>query len=935
MLSDPFRPIGAGTGTPKKDNKWTPIVPVPKDAPLPPARHPQLGPPSETYVYLAADGRVSGYVMRFDLPGGKEFRPLTFCQHSSGGLNEWRWTTWQKPRPLFNLDKLHQRPAAPVLITEGEKASRAAEKLAPGYVCITSPGGSKSALQADWTPLNGRHVVVWPDNDDPGRQYAATVAKLCGEAGALRVLIIEPPGGVPAGWDAADALAEGFDEAQAARLFGAASRQQRKPQKPTADDVHGEGGGRQRGRPPQRDQLMGYVEGIELWHDDDGKAYATFPIGSHLENATVRSSRFRDWLTLKYFDDHQTAPGRTAMDESLGTLEALARRRERYTAFIRVAEQNGRIYHDLCNKDWQAVEISRHHWNTVDCPPVKFVRRDGMLPLPMPERVTDQQSGIAELRGFFGNLSQQHFALVVAWLMSCFRDTGAYPVLMIHALSASGKTFLTKLLTDLIDPTVDALQRIPDDELDLIARAMQAHVVGFDNVSHISNRQSDALCRIATGESFSKIKKYTDEERVIYTAKRPIVMNGIPRLAEKGSKFYYVNIWIDGREFPRSTKRTNEREAKAAVPDIERRLRAELSAALDGSISLTLDAVAGRYMLDVGDHHAGADNTRRLVALLIVHFGPTKLITEITHDDALGLIRWRRTHTVGKKKPRSISAYAVNDTIEQIKKLFTYLRPSLAKANPDKKPFPLEPEWAELWLDEPKRKPRELVGIEEERLVRAVFKVRPDLWPLIEFSRTCGKRKTNCYTLEWPQVDWDAGIIKMLGKGVAGGKEIEITITPSVRAILWPLRGQHTTRVFTFEAQRTSDKTIRGRRYQLVAGERHPWTRDGLRRAWDAVRKEAGLTGSTRFRWHDLRSDFASKLLRSVPSAQGMKMVQEALDHEDIKTTLDAYAHILEGEHATAIEALAEARRAREMQFRIHEPVQKPVQPATKKASRT
>src|SRR5262249_15589686 len=102
----------------------------------------------------------------------------------------------------------------------------------------------------------------------------------------------------------------------------------------------------------------------------------------------------------------------------------------------------------------------------------------------------------------------------------------------------------------------------------------------------------------------------------------------------------------------------------------------------------------------------------------------------------------------------------------------------------------------------------------------------------------------------------------------------------------------------------------------------YPWTRDGLQRAWDTVRREASLTGSSRFRWHDLRSDFASKLLRSVPSAQGMKMVQEALDHEDIKTTLEAYAHILEREHTDAIERLAQGRRAREMQYAMQEPVQ-------------
>ena len=36
-----------------------------------------------------------------------------------------------------------------------------------------------------------------------------------------------------------------------------------------------------------------------------------------------------------------------------------------------------------------------------------------------------------------------------------------------------------------------------------------------------------------------------------------------------------------------------------------------------------------------------------------------------------------------------------------------------------------------------------------------------------------------------------------------------------------------------------------------------------------------------------------------------MKIVQEALDHEDIKTTLEAYAHILEREHTDAIARLA------------------------------
>ena len=83
---------------------------------------------------------------------------------------------------------------------------------------------------------------------------------------------------------------------------------------------------------------MSYVEGIELWHDDAGKAYATFAVGRHSEHAPIRSPRFRHWLTLQYLDDHEAATGRNAMDECLNAVEARAvARGKRYTAFIRVS----------------------------------------------------------------------------------------------------------------------------------------------------------------------------------------------------------------------------------------------------------------------------------------------------------------------------------------------------------------------------------------------------------------------------------------------------------------------------------------------------------------------------------------------------------------------------------------------------------------------
>ncbi len=557
-MSDPFKPLDPAE--PRNERGWLPIVPVPADAPPPPTRHPTLGEPNEVYTYVAATGETNGFVLRFDLHTGKEFRPLTYCRHPGGFLKDWRWQTWDKPRPLFNLDRLHNRPTAPVLIVEGEKACRAAEKLASGYVCVTSAGGSKAASHADWSSLARRDVVVWPDNDKAGRDYAHAVIRQVIAAGATRVCIIRPPSGVPATWDAHDALVSGFDEAQTMRLITNAVVPQ-VSEKPLQDAVETDGDGKQRKRrraPPQRDELMRYTDVCELWHDDANKAYATFPCGGHHEHAPVRSLRFRNWLTLQYVEQKQSSPSRQAMDECLNAVEAIAvGKGKRHTAFIRVGEHRDRVYVDLCDDQWRSIECSRNGWVVVPDAPIKFVRRDGMLPIPIPESMTEQLSGIMKLREFLGNLTQEHFILVVVWLLSCLKDTGTFPILMVHGESGSGKTMLTRLLMDLIDPRDEKALSIPKDDRALIVFAKQTWLVGFENISHIPGWLSDALCRLASGDSFVAVKLYTDDELAIHKAKRPVIVNGIPRLAERedlASRVLSINLP------PFTTDRLAERE---------------------------------------------------------------------------------------------------------------------------------------------------------------------------------------------------------------------------------------------------------------------------------------------------------------------------------------------------------------------------------------
>jgi putative DNA primase/helicase len=129
---------------------------------------------------------------------GKKIRPLWW--DGSG----WRWKAPPAPRPLLNLAQLQAQPDAKVLIVEGEKAADAAAALFPSLVVTTWPSGCKAISKADWGPLRGRHVTLWPDNDDPGRQAMAELGrKLLGLGCTLKAIANDPD--VPEGWDIADA----------------------------------------------------------------------------------------------------------------------------------------------------------------------------------------------------------------------------------------------------------------------------------------------------------------------------------------------------------------------------------------------------------------------------------------------------------------------------------------------------------------------------------------------------------------------------------------------------------------------------------------------------------------------------------------------------------------------------------------------------------
>lgn len=203
---------------------WKCVMPVPDDAPKPPAAHAKHGKPSKRYPYLAQDGRVNFYHDRYDKPKGekKQFSPLTLWQR--GNKYEWRFKVPPGLRPLFGLPGLLQFPDVEVWFTEGEKAAEALQKLLPNHPVLCWQGGSQAVEKSDYTPLAGRDCVIFPDYDLPGKKAAGDLVKRLTAAGARSVRVLdvdrlERGAGEPLqpGDDAADLVACGWDAAR----FGA------------------------------------------------------------------------------------------------------------------------------------------------------------------------------------------------------------------------------------------------------------------------------------------------------------------------------------------------------------------------------------------------------------------------------------------------------------------------------------------------------------------------------------------------------------------------------------------------------------------------------------------------------------------------------------------------------------------------------------------
>jgi hypothetical protein len=358
-------------------------------------------------------------------------------------------------------------------------------------------------------------------------------------------------------------------------------------------------------KPTQANQLVGMVtellgdfatdvaEAVELFHDPGGTAYASIFVGEHRETWLLHAKGFRQWLARRYHEEHGKTPSAQALVDAINVLagKAIFDGAE-HRVHLRLAEYEGVAYLDLGNERWDAIAIDRAGWRVVANPPVKFRRTRGMLPLPVPVA-----GGSLDRLRCFVNLpasdggDDASWILIVAWLLAAFRARGPYPVLVVLGEQGSAKSTLERVLRSLIDPNRAPIRSLPRDERDLMIAATNGWCLAFDNLSHLHDWQSDALCRISTGGGYAARELYSDQDETILDVQRPIILNGIEEIVTRNDLLdrSIVEYLLSIPQERRQPEKRFWREFEQARPHILGAVLDAVSTALANEATVTLN----------------------------------------------------------------------------------------------------------------------------------------------------------------------------------------------------------------------------------------------------------------------------------------------------------------------------------------------------------
>lgn len=518
VTKTPTKPAPEGVGDSDKSKR---IYSTPEEAVLAYG----FGEPANLWRYQDAKGIEVGVIARWDKETGKDFRPVSLTSDGAG----WRQEQMPSPRPLYGLPQLLAASAGSVVyIFEGEKSADAARRC--GLLATTSVGGAKATSKTDYAPLVARVVVISPDHDQPGEEYATAGAGFARAAGAKSIRIIRLVDlwdAMPKGGDIADLLEHRDENGEEVKVWienlvnktEEAAMAQAKNAAPT------------QGTTTQADRIITLVR--ERYRFGQNGKGQTFLVPRTGRNVAVWLSGsggvIKDEVAFAYYEEFNSVMNATAFADALATLRGEAKRALCESVHLRVGRDGKAIVLDLGTDDGAAVRIEAGKWSMLERSPILFQRTPLGSALPTPTSGGSLESFRKVL-----NVSDETWPILLGWLVAALIPDMPHPILMLGGGQGTGKTTAARFICGLFDPSTVPTQSQPRDPEAWATSITGSWASVIDNISSIQSWWSDSLCKAVTGDGFIKRMLYTDNDLCVMSFQRVIVLTSIDAGALRG-----------------------------------------------------------------------------------------------------------------------------------------------------------------------------------------------------------------------------------------------------------------------------------------------------------------------------------------------------------------------------------------------------------------
>lgn len=310
---------------------------------------------------------------------------------------------------------------------------------------------------------------------------------------------------------------------------------------------------------------------------DSHKVISLIPINHHFESIDITSTKATAWLKSAYYDEYGLIYANDTYKNALDlyySLTIFSQETPEESAYKRVAQTNDTIYYDLCNREWEAVRITKDKTEIVrlgsDTPMFLRTRRNREQVKPSINPNVDALSQLVEIL----KIPEPLRKLFQIHIISFFLEGYPMPIMAITGEQGSIKSTITQSIKRIIDPSGDKFEdntnKMPEESDDLNLAIFSNYCSAFDNISSFPHDISDDLCRAVTGQLYTKRELYTDTDEILLAFKRKIILNGIAPNLENGDLLERTIIYqVDPiSEEQRITLKEYEKQFNTLLPFI-------------------------------------------------------------------------------------------------------------------------------------------------------------------------------------------------------------------------------------------------------------------------------------------------------------------------------------------------------------------------------